>query len=815
MKSTLRSLLRRPVFSLTVVGTLALGLGLATAILSLLTEIYLKPLPYPDAARLGLLFGTYPERGWHRASVSVPEVWDVAQRSTLFESTHVFAAFRNLNLTGHGPSEVIETNFCEAGHLTAQGARPLLGRLFTAAETTRDSATPVVILAYRFWKNRLGLAPDVLGTTIELNGRPFTVIGVLPEDYRDIGERWQPTEIFVPLGFAPLAYQAGMFEQRGAREFYGLVRLKPGATAAQAQQELDRIAAELARAHPADHEGRGLRLLSLREYFYGDIDRLALALGAGAAFVLLITCVNLAHLLLVQGESRRGELAVRAALGASRGELVRQTLMSVGVLSALGAGAGLALGFALVGIFNREGVLQVPTFTVFSVSPAAVAGALALTLACAAGFGVLPAWRASRVDLRAALQSSAARSTGGRAETLRRHTLIAAEVALATLLLVGAGLTAVSLRQLAATPPGYNPDRLLTATFELDRGRYPNRPALTAALRRIETELAALPGAPDVTLWGMRILGRASYNVFTTPGPLDPAERQNQFMTRRLHVMPDGFRVLDIPLLAGGTFSPTLAPDREPYEVVIGENYARRFWPDKPLPEIVGQTVFIHSGSPRPARVVGIAADVKHSGRTYDERQLIGDVYLSQHQWGVASQAVLLRYRGDPAALPAGIKAALARFDPEIALTDVATMNTRLEREQGVQELTASLFGVYATLATLLAAVGVYGVLSFAVARRTREFGVRLAVGARPGQVLGRVLRQGTAWIGLGVAAGLLVAWHASSALQGLLVPGVSATDARVFLTCGAAVLALGIFACLVPAWRASRTDPLVALRSE
>lgn len=815
MTTTLRSLAHRPAFSLTVVATLALGLGLATAILSLLAEIHFKPLPYREADRLGVLFGTYPERGWTRASASVREIWDVAERGRCFESVSVFSAFRNLNLTGHGPSEVVETNFSEAAHLAAQGVQPMLGRIFTPEETRRDSGAQVVILSHRFWKTRLGARTDVVGTTLQLNGRAFTVIGVLPEGFRDVGERWQPTEIFVPFSAAPLAYYPAMFDQRGAREFYGLLKLKPGVTPRQAQQELDRISADLAREFPADHEGRGLRFMTIREYFFEEVAGLATPLGVGAAFVLLITCVNLAHLFLVQGEMRRGELAVRAALGADRAALMRRVLADVAVLTALGAALGICLGHLLVGVFNREGVLQMPTFTVIAVSPAAVVAVLGLTLACAAGFGLLPALRAGRVDLREALQTAASRGTAGRGAVLRRNLLIAGEVALAVALLVGAALTAFSLHRLSGTAPGYNPTQLLTASFELDRGRYPNRPAIASALRRLETEIAAVPGIESATLWGMKMLGSASYNVFTTPGNLDPADRRNQFMTRRLHVMPDAFGVLGIRLLAGTSFSASLGPDREPYEVVIGENYARRFWPGRPLAEVIGQTVHVHSGQARPSRIVGVVADVKHSGRSYDEGHLIGDVYLCQHQWAVASQAVLIRYRGELSALPAALKAAVARFDPEIALTDFATMNTRLEREQGVQELTASLFGVYAALATLLAGLGVYGVLAFAVARRTREFGVRLAIGARPGQVLARVLREGLVWVGAGVAAGLLVAWQCAGFIQSLLVPGVTATDARVFAVAGGAILVLGLVACLVPAWRASRTDPLVALRSE
>jgi predicted permease len=808
MTPALRSLAKRPVFTSTVILTLALGTGLAATILSLLHEVFLKPLPYADGDRLAVVYSTYPERGWERSSASIPEVQDLRERATLLDSVTVFAAWRSPNLTGDGPAERIETNFSEAGYLEAQGATPFLGRLFTAAESRRDSGAQVAVITHRFWQQHLGGRADVLGATIQFNGRPFSVIGVLPATYRDIGERWQRTEVFLPLAAGPMAYNSGMFDTRGGREYYGLVRLKPGVTPAQAQQEADRIALELARLHPADHTGRGLRLMPLREFFYGDLVKFAAALAAGAAFVLLIAAVNLAHLFLVQGEARRGELAVRAALGADRGTLLRLCLVDALVPGALGGTLGLGLSHLLVGIFNREGVLQMPTFTVFTVNAWAVGGALLLLGLCAGAVALLPALRASRVDLREALQAGG-RAPGSRAASRRRHLLISAEIALAVMLLVGAGLTVRTLLNIERTPTGYEASRLLTATVDFDRARY-SGPVLRDTVRRLQTEIAAVPGVESVVHWGPRVLGRASYNIVTTPGSLDSADLKNQFMTRRLHLTPDGFQALGIPLVAGTTFASAPAEDA-PWEVVVGENYARRFFPRG---DAVGQTVRIHFGQTRPARIVGVAANVRHSGRTYDETPLIGDIYFSMWQLPSASQSVLIRHHGAPGPVLAAVKDIFARADPLLALADVATMDELLHRETGLQELTASLFGFYAVLATFLAALGVYGVLAFAISQRTREFGVRLAIGARPAQVLGLVLREGLLWIGLGVAAGLFGAFHLAEFIRSLLF-GIAPDDPGVLALTGAGVLLVGLIACLGPALRAARTDPLVALRAE
>lgn len=809
MSPALRSLLKRPLFAGTVVLTLALCSGLTSAGLSLLWEIFLRPLPGPDGARLAVVYSTYPERGWDRASASIPEIRDLRERCTLFDSVTAFAAWRSPNLTGSGAAERVETNFSEAGYLEAQGSTPRLGRLFTAEESRPGSGADVAVITHHFWQYRLGGRHDVLGTIVHFNGRPFSIIGVLPEDYRDLGQRWQRTEVYLPLSAGPLAYNTAMFETRGGREYYGLVRLKPGVPLAQAQQEADRIAAELAKEFPTDHEGRGLRLLPLREFLYGDAMGLARALAAGAAIVLLIAGVNLGQLFLVQAGARRGEFAVRAALGAGRGALLRHCLSEALALVAAGGVLGMPLGMSLVEILNREGILQVPSFTRFTLEPWAAGGALLLLGAGTLAAAALPAWSATRADLRHALHDGG-RTTGSPAETVRRHLLISAEVALAVLLLVVTALTGLSLRNLERTPTGYDARRLLTATLEFDRARYTG-PVLRDTVRQLQAELSAVPGVEAAVHWGPRVLGHATYNISTTPEPLDPGDQRNHFMTRRLHLTPEGFVALGIPLVAGTTFSSSPAPDA-PWEVVVGQNYARRFFPRG---DAVGRTVHVHFGqNPRPARIVGVAADVRHSGRAYDETPLIGDIYFSMWQLPSASQSLLIRHRGDPGPVLAAAKAVVARADPLLSLCEAATMEEVLGRETGPREFATSLFGFYAALATFLATVGVYGVLATAVARRAREFGVRLAVGALPRQVLTLVLREGLLWIGLGVVAGLYGAFHLGPFISGLLF-GVAPTDPVVLVVTGAAVLGLGLLACLVPALRAARTDPLVALRAE
>lgn len=807
---TLRSLRQRPVFSLTVVATLALSLGLAAAILSLLNEVFFQPLPYPRSDRLAVLTSTFPAQNWPNASASVPELRDVAARSRTLDTVAAYAAFRALTLTGDGPAEQVATTFCDAHYLTLQGAVASRGRLFTPAEAQRGTEAPFVVVKHRFWKNKLGGRENVVGETLRLNGRTFTVIGVLPDGFRSVAEQRDRADIFVPFQYAPLLYSEQMWENRGGREFWSLARLKPDVTVESAQQELDAIALQLAAEFPESQQGRGFRLHPLRTYFYDEVRGVALALGAGAAFVLLIACVNLAHLFLVRGEARRRDFAVRAALGAGRGQLLRQCLAEIAVLGVAGGAIGIALSFQFVDLFNREGALRVPTFTTFAISPAIVAATLVVLVGCALGFGLWPALRASRVDLREAL-SAGDRSGGDKAGARRRFAFISAEVALAVLLLIGAGLTLRTLLQIGQRHPGYDPERLLTAVVELDRSRFTNVESIARADRQLHEQIQNLAGVETAVLWGPRVPGRATFNVLTTPPGLDVTDPKNRYMTRRHSVTPDALSALRIPLVAGSYFNPALGHDA-PLEVIVGENYVRRFFPNG---DAVGQTLkIVGRGRTLDARIIGVARDVRHLGRTFDESGIIGDIYFSMWQMPSASLAILLRYQGDSAAALAALRERVTRFDPTIALADVATMEMRNARQEGMQAFTASVFSVYAALATFLAALGVYGVLSFVVSQRTREFGVRLAVGAQPRQILGQLLREGFFWIGLGAAAGLGGALFLSRLIKSLLID-VAPTDPLVFAATGGIVLVLGLIACLIPAWRAARTDPLVALRSD
>lgn len=811
MTSTLRSLAKRPVFSLTVIATLAFGLGLVSAILSLLYEVQVRPLPFPEPERLTSVWARNESQGWLRASASLPELRDLQQRSPAFAHISPFIADRDFTLATDGrPPVTAETAFIGERYLSLQGAPLVAGRFFSAEECREGSGATLAVVHHRFWQEKLGGRTDVVGSTVRLNNRVFTIVGVLGENYRDLTERWVRTELFIPLSQAHLLYGDAVYTTRGGRQFTGLTQLAPGVTLTAAQAEANRVAAELQREFPVDHTGFTFLLETPRTFLFGEVRRLALALAVGAAVVLLITLVNLSQLFLIQGEARRGEFAIRAALGANRHQLARTCLVDAGVLCAIGGALGLLVAHGMVAAFNREGFLDLPTFTGVQVNLASATATAAILAAAAALFGWLPARRAQRVDLRDALQAGA-RSTGDRGSNLRRHLLIAAQLAFAAALLVAAVNTVRSLRALQTMPLGYEPTRVLSASYMIDRARYPDRAALRRFNEQLLASLSTLPQVGSAALWGPLAPGRAWYNITTTPSHLDPTEVPHQTMTRRLHVSPGGLATMGIALQQGADFNPA-PPATGGLEGIISAKLARRFWP---AGDAVGQTIFLGGNRAQAVTVVGIAADVLQNGRTYDEATAMGDIYLNALQVPSAQSTVALRFSGDAAPVIAALRESVARIDPLLALTEIVTLESRLEREAGPQQLAAAMFGRYALLALLLAGLGIYGVLAFAVAQRKREFGVRLAIGAQPAQVVTGLLRTSLPWIFGGVLAGLAIAWASAGMLQAIMVRGVAATNWPVFAGVGAAVALLGLAASLIPAWRASRTDPLVALRSE
>ncbi len=808
-----RGTFRRPGFSLVVVTVVALSLGLAIAAASLAYEVFVRPLPYPDAGRLHILSSTNRTDGWWESPGSVAEFRHYQRAATRDADLAIFFDQQSLTLSSDNATEQAEripATFAEHNYFTLLGAVPAQGRNFTAEETAQGGAHPVAVVSHDFWQARLGGRPDVLGHTLRLNGRPHTVIGVMPAGFRDVSNEIGPPAVWLPFPLAVHHLGPELYSHYNLRRCRALVRLAPDSSLVVAQQEADTIALAIEKERPGDSHGRGFLLQPVRHYFFWRVNQAVAALFAGALLVVGLAAVNLANLFLVDGLRRVRELSVRAALGADGRQLVQIVL--AGVLGPVGLGglAGFGVGAVLLGALRRAGVLVLPEFVRLEYSPVALGAGLLLLFGVAVAAALMPAWRARRLDLRSAMQSG---SKGGSdaAGTRSRNGLVAAEVALAAALLVGAGLTAKSLLEMTRRPLGYNPESLLTMQIQMDRGRLPEREQRARFAQQVQAAIQDGPGFRAATIFGPSMLGTSGWVVGLLPGHLDPADRRAMTNLQLLNTAPGGLEKLGIRLLRGRDFSPAALYD-QPAEVILDERAARRFWPGE---DPLGKTLFIIQTVVRPAVVIGLAAPARHRGRAYDENTGNGDTYFSYQQFPMDQINVMVRLdEGMESAALAFVRQQIARLDPTLAVYDVATMTTRLAREERAPRFTATVFMVYAAISLLLTVVGVYGVLAFSIAQRTREFGIRFAVGASRSQVIRLVVGQSSLWIGAGLGAGLVLAAVAAPALGDLLI-GLNPRDSGVFGASAAIIAAAGLLATLVPAWRAARVNPVEVLRAE
>jgi putative ABC transport system permease protein len=662
-----------------------------------------------------------------------------------------------------------------------------------------------------FWKNHLGGRADTVGAVIQLNGRSYTIIGIMPEAFRDLSNDNGSPQLWLPLPMATPFLGENFLSNYSLHTFRAAVRLKPGISFAVAQGEADAIGREIAQAQPKTHYGRTIRLMPVREFFFLNTRQPVIVLFGGALLVLLLGAVNLANLFAVDGLRRAHEFALRAALGADSQRLARTVLTQASVPLALGGLAGLGLAAALISLFNRAATLTLPDFAHVRLSPGVLVAALVLLCLVTSAAVLAAVLRARRFDLRSALQAGS-KSMAAAGSVRSRYLLIAVEVALATALLVGTGLTARSLFQMMRLETGYKPDRLLTFQLQLDPGHLPTREQRIGFARQLREALQNGPGVEAALLWGPSMLGHAGWTLDVTPAGRDLSNPASALNVQYLETIPGGLASLGIPLLRGRDFSSGAVPEF-PVEAVIDEEAARRLWPGA---DPIGQTMYRSNDPARPMTVIGLVPHVLNRGRTFnDTKYLTGDVYTSFYQTAQERISVLIRHRtGQNGSVLAWARAQLSRIDPDLAPFDIASMDDRLVREGSGPRFTATIFGVYALISLLVTVVGIYGVLAFSIAQRVREFGIRFAVGASRTQVLGLVLRQSLRWIVTGVAAGLIFALEGGSLLEDLLI-GVSPRDPSVLAGTVVVILAAGLLATLVPAIRAARVDPMVALRYE
>jgi len=803
LRYALRLLARAPGFSAVAVLTLALGIGANSAVFSLVDAVLLRPLSYPQPERLVWLWESNPAQKLLIMPASPANFADWREQSRSFD---IVAAWRDLSLTLTGleiPERVPGARvFPEL--LEVLGAKPSLGRGFARGEGT-PAGERVAMVTHGLWQRRFGGDPSLVGRAIQLDGASHTVVGVLAPEFQFPFSR---VEVLIPWTPSP-----GEMLERGAkfRFLRALARLRAGVSVEQARTEMTGIARRLEQAYPASNQGWSINVMPFREFFLAEFRLGLVALMAAVGFVVLIACVNVANLLLARAAGRRREIAVRTAVGAGRGRLLRQLLTESALLGLIGGGAGLALAWAgirpLMALIP-EMDLPIPGLDSVRVDWRVAGFTLALSVVTGVLFGVAPLAQASPSGLHEALKEGGRGGSGGARSRRIRALLVVCEIALAVVLSVGAGLMMRSFGRMQQVDPGFRAGNALTFRLSLPASRYAQPARQRAFFQQLTQRLGALPAATDVGLTNnVPLSGSWSVVRFTIDRhPVSPEETPS---ASNGVVTPAYFRAMGIKLVAGRAFTEQ-DDENAPRAAMVNQSLARRYWPGA---EALGQRIHLEGESPdsAPLLVVGVVRDV-HQLRLYEEP--MPELYRCYFQATTASMSAVVRTAADPLALAAAARREVAALDPNQPLYNVETLSRILENSLWQARLTAVLFGAFSTLALSLAAVGIYGLTAYTVAQRQREIGLRLALGATPGDVLRLVLGRGLALALAGVLGGTVAAYLLAKGLAGLLY-GIGVLDPVTFLTAPLLLLAVAAAANLAPALRAARTDPMTALRHE
>jgi putative ABC transport system permease protein len=799
-----RLLRKSPGFAAIAILMLALAIGANTAIFSLISTAFLRPLPFPNPGRLVAVWEDTPMFGVKYSPPAMGNYTEWKASNQVFDNMGALE-FRMFALSGQGEPEVVHGSVVTASLFQTLGVEPKLGRLFLPEEDYPGPAK-TVILGYGLWRRRYSANPAVIGTETMVNSEKYTVVGVMPEGFRFPGM----DEMWAPVG---TDFSRSEFTNRGRHNLMVVARLKPGVTVARATENLRVISGRLARAYPETNTNVSAFATLLREHAAGPVRNLYTILLAAVGFVLLIACANLANLLLARAAGRQREIAVRAALGAGRRRIARQLLAESVLLSALGAALGVLLAMWSTHFLVRLIPGEIAAMNALRIDRLALAFTVGLTLVTTLAFGAAPVAQALRVDLNEALKQGGARAgSSGRAAAMR-NALVVCEVALSLVLLAAAGLMIQSFSRLRGVDPGFPPQNLLTMLVMPSPVRYKEPAQRVAFYREVLRRIDALPGVVSAGFSiGIPVAFKGWYNGVKVEGAAERAGGEIPTVNYRV-VTSDYLQTLRVPLRCGRYLEERDGP-HAPRVAVINETMARKFWPG-PGGARFALGKRLKQGDWSPAApwytVVGVVGDIKSNGLDAPPRP---EMYVSYLQQDNVAWGLVIRTATAPERLAAPIRRAIHAVDPEQPILEPMTMEQVLDREVSHRKLQSTLLGTFSALALLMASLGMYGVLSHTVARRTREIGIRLALGARPGAVLRRVIVQGLELTAAGVAIGVVAALALTRALSSLLY-GVSARDPWTIGGTALLMLAISVLASALPARRAMRVDPIVALREE
>ena len=806
IRHSLRVLIKNPGFTAVALGTLTLGIGATTAVFGVVNATLLRPLPYPDADRLVRIQEEHPmNRGREMPAFMTSDTLEAWRENP--QAIDQIAGYTGRSFTYQDESEPVRVR----GAAVSPALFPLLratawlGRVFTEDEEA-SAAQPVAVLSYARWQTRHDADPRVLGRLITLDDVSYSVIGVMPEGFYFPDRE---TEIWIPLTLTTPQQRPG---QRFIIAFSGLARLKDGVSLAQAEAEGQIIVGRQAPLAPG-MAAPTLRLVGFHDEMVGDVRPALLALMAAVGFVLLIATANLANLLLARGAARQRELAVRAAIGAGRGRLIRQLVTESVALSVIGGGLGLAAAYWILGVLPSFAPAGIPGLGEAGIDATVLAFALAASVGAGVLFGTVPALQASRFDLVRALNEGAAQMGGGfrfRRGNRTRSVLVVAEVALALMLLVGAGLLVRSFVTLATVDPGFDPTNVLTVELNLPRPQYSDLTAANALFDQVLERTAGRPGVEAVGLVSsLPLTPGESLIGFRIQGQAAPTSREEMTAARPQLVSPGYLDAMGLRLVAG-RFVTDQDTDSSPRVFVVNEAFASAYFPGE---EVVGQRLNLGRGEP--TEIVGVVGDVHHRG--LDSRPQ-PELYFSYRQslsgQGAPRASIVARTTGDPLALVPFLRQDILDLNPSLPIDNVMTMEARLSSSVAQPRFYALVLGVFAAGALALAMVGIYGVLAYTVSRRSREIGLRMALGADGGRIRNLVIRQGALLVGVGVAFGLAGALVTTRALESLLF-GVTTLDLPTLIAVPVVLVTVAIVACYVPVRRATRVNPMDALRYE
>jgi putative ABC transport system permease protein len=800
----LRMLWKHKSVSAIALLTLALGIGVNSAIFSVVNAVVLRPLPYPESERLMVVWGNLHKTGLEEIEISALEFKDFQQQSHSFDQIAAYN-IQGFNLTGVDQPERLRGAAISANLFSTLRMQPQLGRNFLADEDQLGNDTRV-ILGDSLWQRRFGGDPSVINKTIQLDGRTLTVVGVMPASFH-FPDR--DTEAWIPLAFTPDLLQE---DNRGSHFLNLIARLKPGITPAQAQADLNTVTARLSQEHASTYRsGFSATIRSLHEEMVGNMRRAMLVLLGAVGLVLLIACANVAHLRLASATSRYREFAIRAALGANRARVVRQFLTESLLLSFIGGAVGLALALwvvrALVFLMPKD----TPRLEEIKLDYRVVLFTLGTALLTGIVFGLAPSFQAARTNLNDVLKEAGRGGDGSRRLRLR-NLLVVSEFALSLVLLIGAGLMVKSLLRLQEVKPGFDPANLLTMRIALPSSKYENFTKSHAFFQQLFDQIEARPEVESVGAINLLPFGGGggdrSFSIEDQPTPSGHSRPDEQVR----FVTPGYFRAMSIPLLNGRDFTRHDLPDT-PQVAIVNSAFARKFWANG---NALGKRISFQNQNPKWYEIVGVVGDVKHRGLDIQDSP---EIYIPAFQplfanGNVPALYLAARTKSDALQLGPAMRSEVAMLDRDQPIYSLMTMDQRISDSIAPRRFNMFILGLFAALALILAAIGIYGIMAFAVVQRTHEIGIRMALGASTRDVLKLVMRNGFKLALIGIVVGLVAAFAATRVLSSLLYD-VSARDPVIFVIDAVLLAIAALLACYIPARRATKVDPLVALRYE